>query len=93
MIRRGRPQWLPAEIESAPGDWAAELPQGVLPSTLWGFTKEGKPKDWPMRFSLAHWTIDLKGTKPGKYELRLRTVDKNGFAQPEAVPDRNRAGI
>jgi len=25
--------------------------------------------------------------KPGKYELRVRTVDRNGFAQPEPRPD------
>ena len=28
----------------------------------------------------------LQDVKPGGYELRVRTVDKNGFAQPEPRP-------
>ncbi len=28
----------------------------------------------------------LRGLKPGKYEVRARAVDLNGFAQPEPRP-------
>ena len=48
-----------------------------------GFGPDGQPKEWPMRYSVAFWSVKLDGLKPGKYELRVRSVDKNGFAQPE----------
>ena len=39
-----------------------------------------------MRFSVAPWSITLTDLRPGGYELRVRTVDKNGFAQPQPRP-------
>jgi DMSO/TMAO reductase YedYZ molybdopterin-dependent catalytic subunit len=78
-------QWMPAELE--PRNWKDQLPEGTLPKDIWGFDAQGRPKEWPLRFSLAYWRIDLKGLKPGKYELRVRSVDQNGFAQPEPRPD------
>lgn len=79
--------WKPAAVDLPPSDWGGGLPNGVLPSEVWGFNKDGKPRQWPMRFSVAHWTITLKTLPPGKYELRVRTVDANGFAQPEPRPN------
>ncbi|WP_020469977.1 molybdopterin-dependent oxidoreductase [Zavarzinella formosa] len=79
-------EWKPGAIDPLPADWGG-LPEGVSPKDVWGFTKEGKPREWPLRFSVAHWTLTLTGLKPGKYELRVRTVDKNGFAQPEPRPN------
>lgn len=79
--------WKPGSIDPPPTDWGGDLPDGVLPKDVWGFTKDGKPKEWPLRFSIAHWTVTLKDMKPGKYEVRVRTVDKNGFAQPEPRPN------
>jgi len=76
-------EWKPANLDPAPKDWATQLPGGVLPKDVWGFTPEGKPKEWPMRFSVANWSLKLEGLAAGKYELRVRTVDKNGFAQPD----------
>jgi DMSO/TMAO reductase YedYZ molybdopterin-dependent catalytic subunit len=78
--------WVPCRIEPPPADWGGGLPQGVLPRDVWGFDAQGKPKDWPPRFSVALWTVELKDLKPGGYEFRVRTVDKNGFAQPEPRP-------
>ena len=78
--------WVAGVIDPPPSDWAG-LPEGVLPKDVWGFTKAGKPKAWPMRFSVAPWTVTLKDLKPGKYELRVRTVDENGIAQPEPRPN------
>ena len=80
-------EWKPGAIAPPPADWGGGLPDGVLPKDVWGFTKDGKPKEWPLRFSVAHWTATLTDVKPGKYELRVRTVDKNGFAQPEPRPN------
>lgn len=74
--------WTPGRIDPPPADWG-----DVRPQDIWGFTADGKPKEWPLRYSVAHWTVVLKDVKPGKYELRVRTVDKNGFAQPEPRPN------
>ena len=83
----GKAAWKPVELDPPPSDWGNELPQGMLPAGVWGFTEDSKPKEWPMRYSIAHWTAVLAGLKPGKYELRVRTVDKNGFAQPDPRPN------
>jgi DMSO/TMAO reductase YedYZ molybdopterin-dependent catalytic subunit len=79
--------WEPCRIELPPEDWGGGLPAGVLPKDVWGFDPQtGKPKDWPLRFSVANWSATLRGLKPGAYEFRARTVDLNGFAQPEPRP-------
>jgi len=80
-------QWMPATLEPFPATWKDQLPEGTLPKDIWGFDAQGRPKEWPLRFSLAYWRLDLKGLQPGKYELRVRTVDRNGFAQPEPLPN------
>ena len=78
--------WQSGTIEPLPRSWASALPTGVQPKEVWGFTSAGEPREWPMRFCLAYWQAHLKDVRPGKYELRVRTVDKNGFAQPEPRP-------
>jgi hypothetical protein len=35
---------------------------------------------------VAHWLVTLRDLRPGAYEFRVRTVDLNGFAQPEPRP-------
>ncbi len=85
--------WHPCKIKPPPDDWSAELPEDVKPSRVWGFGSNGKPKEWPMRFSIALWSATLTGLKPGGYEFRVRTVDKNGFAQPEPRPYHQRSGL
>lgn len=80
-------RWLPCAIEPPPDDWGARLPDGALPKGVWGFDPvTGKPRSWPLRYSIAQWTVTLEGLKPGGYEFRVRTVDENGFAQPEPRP-------
>ncbi|MBX9624227.1 MAG: molybdopterin-dependent oxidoreductase [Gemmataceae bacterium] len=78
--------WKPAAVDPPPKDWGGGLPDGVPPKDVWGFGPDGKPKDWPLRYSIAHWSLRLADLPPGRYELRVRTVDKNGFAQPEPRP-------
>lgn len=85
-------QWRPCAIAPPPTDWGGGLPADVKPSQVWGFGVDGKPKEWPMRFSIAQWSVALEDLKPGGYEFRVRTVDKNGFAQPEPRPFRQRSG-
>jgi hypothetical protein len=79
--------WMPGVIDPPPIDWGGGLPAGVLPQDMWGFENAGKPKEWPLRYSIAHWTVVLNDVKAGIYEMRVRTVDKNGFAQPEPRPN------
>ena len=37
-------------------------------------------------YSIAPWSVTLKNLKAGAYEFRVRTIDLNGFAQPEPRP-------
>jgi DMSO/TMAO reductase YedYZ molybdopterin-dependent catalytic subunit len=79
--------WSPCELMPPPDDWDAILPAGTLPKDVWGFDRHsGKPKDWPLPYSMVPWTARLKALRPGSYELRARTIDLNGFAQPEPRP-------
>jgi len=80
-------KWEPCVIEPPPSDWGGQLPDGVLPKDVWGFDPQtGKPREWPLRYSYALWSVTLKGLPVGAYEFRVRTVDLNGFAQPQPRP-------
>ena len=79
--------WQPCVIDPPPDDWTPQLPTGISPKELWDFDPQtGKPKYWPLRYTVASWTVTLKDLKPGGYELRVRTVDLNGSAQPQPRP-------
>lgn len=76
--------WKPCQMEPPPGDWSGHLPNGMRPHGLWGFDpKTGQPREWPLHYSVARWTVTLGKLSAGAYEFRVRTVDRNGFAQPE----------
>lgn len=80
-------KWTPCELEQPPKDWSSVLPAGVSPKQLLGFDPQtGRPKSWPMRYSMVSWVATLANLKSGKYEFRARAVDLNGFAQPEPRP-------
>ena len=80
-------KWEPCRVEPPPDDWGGHLPGGVMPKDVWGFDPDkGKPKEWPMRFSWALWSVTLNGLAAGTYEFRARAVDLNDFAQPEPRP-------
>ncbi len=79
--------WHPCRIEPPPEDWGGSLPEGVRPRDVWGFDPQtGRPKEWPPRFSVAAWSVTLKDLPAGSYEFRVRSVDLNGYAQPEPRP-------
>jgi DMSO/TMAO reductase YedYZ molybdopterin-dependent catalytic subunit len=78
--------WRRCRIDPPPSDWGGGLPNDIKPSQVWGFGSDGRPREWPMRFSVAHWSMSFPDLKPGGYEFRVRTVDQNGFAQPEPRP-------
>ncbi len=80
-------QWAEARLEAPPADWGTVLPAGVSARQVLGFDpKTGQPTAWPLRYSMISWSAALKGLPPGKYALRARAVDLNGFAQPEPRP-------
>jgi hypothetical protein len=80
-------RWQPCVLQPPPKDWGDNLPDGVMPKDVWGFDPvTGKPREWPLRYSTVLWTVELKDLAPGAYEFRVRSVDQNGFAQPEPRP-------
>lgn len=86
--------WRDAEMLAPGGEkWGGGLPEGKLPPGVIGIdTQTGKPKSWPMRYSIVHFAAALRDVPPGKYELRSRTIDANGVAQPMPRPF-GRSGI
>ncbi|HEY7330812.1 MAG TPA: molybdopterin-dependent oxidoreductase [Gemmataceae bacterium] len=81
-------EWKPCAIDPQPDDWANHLPEDVKPHEIWGFDpRTGRPKEWPLRYSTVAWSVTLKDLQPGAYEFRVRTVDLNGYTQPEPRPD------
>jgi len=79
--------WKDAEILPAPKDWGGGLPDGKLPAIPRQFDpKTGRPKSWPLHNTIAHWAFLLTDLKPGRYELRCRTIDTKGHAQPMPRP-------
>ena len=81
-----RAPWKPCELEKQP-DWNAVLPKSVKASDVLGFHKEtGKPLAWPLRYGMISFKATVKNLKPGKYEIRARSVDLNDDAQPEPRP-------
>lgn len=80
-------RWLEARLEPPPDDWRTVLPAGLAPQEILGFDpKSGQPATWPLRYSMISWSAAVANLPPGKYALRARAVDLNGFAQPEPRP-------
>ncbi len=80
-------EWTSATLDAAPTNWANSLPEDVRAADVFGFDPQnGKPKSWPLSYSVVGWSLTAKNLAPGKYELRARSVDLNGFAQPEPRP-------
>ena len=78
--------WQDAEILPPPEHWGAGLPGGKMSAIPHQVNDQGAPIEWPPRYTLAHWAAVMKHVAPGKYELRCRTVDRNGVAQPMPRP-------
>ena len=79
--------WKSCDLMPPPDDWHSIFPAGTSTKDVWGFDREsGKPRDWPLLYSTIPWTARISGLPRGSYEFRARTVDLNGFAQPEPRP-------
>ena len=84
---RTRADWKDAAILPAPADWGGGLPGGKLPAnTSHMDPATGRPLEWPLRFTLAHWAALLPGLPAGSYDVCCRTIDRNGIAQPLPRP-------
>ena len=80
-------KWLPCQTAEPPADWSSVLPAGVSARDILGFDRTtGRPLTWPLRYSMVAWSAALRDLAPGKYEVRARSVDLNGEAQPEPRP-------
>jgi len=79
-------QWQDADILPPPKDWGGDLPEGKLPSIPLQFDRAGKPHRWPIPNTIVHWAALLRAPGSGKYDLRCRTIDANGIAQPMPRP-------
>lgn len=79
-------KWIECQIDDPP-DWRTILPEGVSPKKMLGFDKTtGAPLRWPLRYSMVGYSVTIRGLKTGRYEIRARAVDQNGFAQPQPRP-------
>jgi DMSO/TMAO reductase YedYZ molybdopterin-dependent catalytic subunit len=81
--------WKDADILNPPENWGGGLKDGKITKPPVQFDpKSGKPRQWPIRYAIAHWATVIKGLKAGRYDLRCRTIDANGVAQPMPRPFR-----
>jgi DMSO/TMAO reductase YedYZ molybdopterin-dependent catalytic subunit len=81
--------WTDAHILPAPEHWGGDLPEGKLPDNLFQFNSDsGRPEQWPLRLTMAHWATVLPPQTSGKYTLRCRSIDAKGHAQPMPRPFR-----
>jgi len=79
--------WSDAEILPPPKNWGAGLEAAELPPIPGQLDpKTHKPLRWPMPFAIAHWAVLITIRRPGDYDLRCRTIDASGIAQPMPRP-------
>lgn len=82
-----RGDWRDASLLPPPAKWGVNLPEGKLPPIPLQFDPAtGKPLEWPLRYTIAHWAALLPAQKPGRYTLRCRAIDAKGNAQPMPRP-------
>ena len=74
--------WKNVALLPPPANWGGGLPGGKLPPTAQTDPATGKPLQWPLRYTIAHWAVLLPGMPAGSYDLCCRTIDGNGIAQP-----------
>jgi DMSO/TMAO reductase YedYZ molybdopterin-dependent catalytic subunit len=82
-----RGDWRDAELVPPPEQWGGGLPDGKLPPVPLQFDPQtGKPRQWPLRHTIVHWVARLADLVAGRYDLRCRTLDAQGHAQPMPRP-------
>jgi hypothetical protein len=79
-------EWHDAIILPPPAKWGSDLPDGKLPDIMQIDKKTGKPFTWPIPNTIVHWAALIKMNEPGEFDLRCRTIDSSGIAQPMPYP-------
>ena len=85
-------EWIDAIILPPPAKWGRDLPDGKLPAGLQFDSKTGQPFTWPISNTIVYWAALLKVNTPGEFDLRCRSIDSMGVAQPLPRPF-GRSGI
>ena len=81
--------WTDAELLPPPEPWGGDVPDGKIPASTLGFDRAtGRPKRWPMRLCKVYWAALVAGQPVGRCQLRSRTIDEKGIAQPLPRPFR-----
>lgn len=80
--------WQDAVILPPPAEWGGDFAADCSLNGTFGFTADGRPQHWPMRLAKVHWAALLPPLSPGRYNLRCRTIDAQGAAQPLPRPFR-----
>ena len=91
-VYRDQEDWRDAFVLPPPEYWGSDLPGGRLPEVIQADPGTNRLSGWPLKNTIVHWAAVLTIEKPGEYELRCRTVDANGIAQPMPRPF-GRSGI
>ena len=78
--------WKDAIMLPPPAKWGSDLPGGKLPPIMQADPKTGRLYTWPITYAIVQWAVLEKAAAPGEYELRCRTIDGNGIAQPMPRP-------
>jgi hypothetical protein len=79
-------EWRDAIILPPPLKWGSDFPEGKLPAAMQIDAISGQPFTWPIPNTIVHWAALAKVDFPGEYDLRCRTIDANGIAQPLPRP-------
>ena len=79
-------EWRDTIILPPPAKWGIDFPDGKLPSAMQIDPKTGNPFTWPIPNTIVHWAALSKVDAPGEFEIRCRTIDANGIAQPMPRP-------
>ncbi len=77
--------WKDAEILPFPKPWRGGIDTSPLHPIQFD-PDTGEPREWPMRYTRCHWAALSQGLEPGKYDLRCRSIDLSGNAQPMPRP-------
>ena len=78
-------KWTDASILPLPENWAGDLDTSGLNEVQFNSVTR-QPRQWPMRYTIALWAAELRDVPPGEYDVRCRTVDLAGHAQPMPRP-------